>query len=74
VIPEVNKMLDTYRASREYVVQHRDSFERAGQAVLSKIMSNERAAQALKKDGVGGVSALASPNAPDLRKADTPAE
>ena len=74
VIPEVNKMLDTYRASREYVVQHRDSFERAGQAVLSKIMSNERAAQALKEDGVGGVSALASPNAPDLRKADTPAE
>ena len=74
VIPEVNKMLDTYRASREYVVQHRDSFERAGQAVLSKIMSNERAAQALKEDGVGGVSALASPNAPDLRKADTPAK
>jgi limonene 1,2-monooxygenase len=74
VVPEVNKMLDTYRASREYVVQHRDSFERAGQAVLSKIMSNERAAQALKEDGVGGVSALASPNAPDLRKVDTPAK
>lgn len=68
VIPEVNKMLDTYRASREYVVEHRDSFERAGQAVMSKIMSNDRAAQALKEE-MGGVSALSSPNAPDLKKA-----
>ncbi|ARR55281.1 LLM class flavin-dependent oxidoreductase [Rhizorhabdus wittichii DC-6] len=69
VIPEVNKMLESYRASREYVAQHREAFERAGQAVMNKIMSNDRAAQALKEDAGGGVSALASPNAPDLRKA-----
>ncbi len=72
VIPEVNGMLEKYRASREYVVEHRDSFDRAGQAVMSKIMSNDRAAAALK-EGMG-VSALASPNAPDLNKAASAAE
>jgi limonene 1,2-monooxygenase len=67
VVPEINGYLEGLRTSREYLVQHRESFERAGEAVLSKIMSNERAAQALK-EGVG-ISALASPNAPDLNKA-----
>jgi limonene 1,2-monooxygenase len=67
VIPEVNGMLERYRASNQYVRDHAEFLERAGQAVMSKIMSNERAAAALK-EGMG-VSALASPNAPDLAKA-----
>ena len=69
VIPEVNGMLDKYRASNQYVRDHAEFLERAGQAVMSKIMGNERAAAAMK-EGMG-LSALASPNAPDLNKAAT---
>lgn len=68
VIPEVNGMLDAYRASRRHVVEHRDVFERAGQAVMSKIMENERAAKALGESGQGD-AAMHSHNAPDLRGA-----
>jgi limonene 1,2-monooxygenase len=68
VIPEVNGMLGKYRASNQYVRDHAEFLERAGQAVMSKIMGNERAAAALK-EGVSAASALASPNAPDLNKA-----
>ena len=68
VIPEINGMLEGYRTSRQYVVEHREWFEKAGQAVLSKIMSHEGAAAALQQD-MTGASALQSPNAPDLKKA-----
>ncbi len=68
VIPEVNGLLEGYRTSRQYVVDNREWFERAGQAVMSKIMSNERAAAALQEEMKGGV-AMRSPNAPDLKKA-----
>ena len=68
VIPEIHGLLDGYRDSRKYVVEHRESFERAGQAVLSKIMSHEGAAAALKA-GMQAGAALNSPNAPDLNKA-----
>lgn len=66
VIPEVNGMLDAYRASQKHVIEHRAVFERAGQAVMSKIMENERAAQALAET-MAGNAAMHSPNAPDLR-------
>jgi limonene 1,2-monooxygenase len=65
VIPEINGLLEGYRTSRKYVVEHRESFERAGQAVLAKIMSHEGAAAALKA-GMKGGAAMRSPNAPDL--------
>ena len=68
VIPEIHGLLDGYRDSRKYVVEHRESFERAGQAVLSKILSHEGAAAALKV-GMQAGAALNSPNAPDLNKA-----
>lgn len=68
VIPEVNGMLEGYRTSREWVIDHRDAFERAGQAVMSKIMSHEGAAEALKAGAARG-AAMRSPNAPDLNKA-----
>jgi limonene 1,2-monooxygenase len=67
VIPEINGMLEPYRASNQYVKDHAEFLERAGQAVMSKIMSNERAAAALK-EGMAA-TALASPNAPNLNKA-----
>jgi limonene 1,2-monooxygenase len=68
VIPEVNGMLDSYRESQRHVIEHREVFERAGQAVLSKIMENERAVKALSEQGQSD-AAMHSHNAPDLRKA-----
>ena len=68
VVPEVNGLLEPNRASRQYVVEHREAFERAGAAVLSKIMSNERAAAALAET-MAGRTAIPSHNAPDLQKA-----
>ncbi|MBL8555635.1 MAG: LLM class flavin-dependent oxidoreductase [Phenylobacterium sp.] len=68
VIPEVHGLLDGYRDSRAYVVEHREWFERAGQAVLAKIMSHEGAAKALQ-EGMQAQTAMRSPNAPDLNKA-----
>ncbi|MEQ9642268.1 MAG: LLM class flavin-dependent oxidoreductase [Alphaproteobacteria bacterium] len=54
VIPEVNGMLDPYRESRQFVIDHQGSFERSREAVMAKIMDNPLAAEALKKTGVGG--------------------
>ena len=42
-------------------------FERAGQAVMAKIMENEKAAAALAQTGPGRV-AIPAVNAPDLAK------
>jgi limonene 1,2-monooxygenase len=66
VIPEVNGMLDAYRESQQHVINNRDSFERAGEAVMQKIMQNERAAAALAEPQ--GKAAMSSHNAPDLSK------
>jgi limonene 1,2-monooxygenase len=68
VIPEINGLLEGYRTSRQYVVENREWFEKAGQAVLSKILSHEGAAEALKAGRAAG-AAMQSPNAPDLDKA-----
>jgi limonene 1,2-monooxygenase len=68
VIPEINGLLEGYRTSRQYVIDNREWFERAGQAVMRKIMSHEGAVAALKAGQEGGV-AMRSPNAPDLNKA-----
>ncbi|MCZ6890762.1 MAG: LLM class flavin-dependent oxidoreductase [Gammaproteobacteria bacterium] len=67
VIPEVNGMLDGYRESRQHVIDHRESFLRAGEAIMSKINENERAAAALKSSSNVG-DGFNSPNAPDLEK------
>jgi len=68
VIPEVNGLLEGYRASRQYVIEHREAFERAGAAVMSKIMGNERAAAALKET-VRAQTATTGGHTPDLEKA-----
>ncbi len=67
VMPELNGMLEPYRESREFVVNNREVFERAGEAIMSKIMSNERAAAALA-EGSDAKPAIAPHHAPDLRK------
>lgn len=68
VVPEMNGMLDAYRESREYVVTHRESFERAGEAILAKIKANPKAAEALK-ESAGPNTPVGSHHAPDLNKA-----
>lgn len=69
VIPEVNGMLDRYRASRDFVINNRGVFEQAGKAVLNKIMEHEGAKAAL---AVTKNSRLAMPghHSPNLDKKD----
>src|SRR3569623_1860898 len=50
-----------------HIAETRAIFERAGQAVMAKIMQNEKAAEALKVTGPGRV-AIPAVNAPDLQK------
>jgi limonene 1,2-monooxygenase len=66
VIPEVNGLLEGYRTSRQYVIEHRESFERAGQAIMSKIMGNERAAAALQET-LAARTATTGGHTPDLQ-------
>lgn len=66
VIPEVNGMLDAFRESQQYVINNREVFDRAGEAVVAKIMQNEKAAAAMAGGDNQGQGALSSHNAPDL--------
>ncbi len=68
VVPEVNGYLDGLRKSQQFVIDNRAVFERAGQAVMAKIMENEKAAAALPLTGPGRL-AIPAVNAPDLAKA-----
>src|ERR1700748_3491592 len=67
VVPEINGYLDGLRTSRQFLIDNRAVFERAGQAVMAKIMENEKAAAALPLTGPGRV-AIPAVNAPDLQK------
>ena len=65
VIPEVNGLLDGYRESQQYVIENRDVFDRAGEAVMAKIMENDKAVAALGQEAEGQ-AAMPSHHAPDL--------
>src|SRR5258707_13279575 len=67
VVPEINGYLDGLRKSQKFVIENRAVFERAGQAVMAKIMENDKAAAALPLTGPGRV-AIPTINAPDLQK------
>ena len=54
VIPEVNGLLDDYRESSKFVIENRGTWDRAGDAVVSKILENERAAAAMAEDEAQG--------------------
>jgi len=69
VIPEVNGMLDGYRESQRHVIENRDSFDRAGEAVMAKIMENEKAVQAMQ-EGTEGQASMPAHHAPDFRGAE----
>jgi limonene 1,2-monooxygenase len=67
VIPEINGYIAKLRESNKFLIENRAVFERAGQAVMAKIMENEKAAAALPLTGPGRV-AIPAVNAPDLQK------
>src|SRR5262249_47032201 len=67
VIPEINGYLAGLRKSQTYVIEHREAFERAGQAVMAKIMENDKAAAALAVTRSNRFAA-ASASAPDMDK------
>jgi hypothetical protein len=54
VVPEVNGLLDNYRESYKFVNRSRGTWERATDAVASKIHENERAAAAMEEDEAKG--------------------
>ena len=49
VIPEVNGLLHDYRESNQYVIENRETWMRAGQAIMTKIQENKRAADAMQQ-------------------------
>ena len=65
VVPEINGYLAGLRKSREFVATNREYFDRARDAVMSKINENEAAAAALQVTKSPMLSASAS-NVPDL--------
>jgi limonene 1,2-monooxygenase len=65
VVPEINGYLAGLRKSREFVATNREYFNRAREAVMSKIHENEAAAAALAVTKSSMLSASAS-NVPDL--------
>ncbi len=68
VVPEINGYIRKLRESREFVANNREYFDRAKEAVMSKILDNEAAAAALAKTKSPMLSASAS-NMPDLEAA-----
>jgi limonene 1,2-monooxygenase len=48
VIPEINGYVSKLRESQKFLIDNRAVFDRAGQAVMAKIMENKDAAEALK--------------------------
>lgn len=60
VLPEVNGMLDNYRESNKFVIENRETWLRAGDAIASKIEGNERALAAAVEDEAQGKPVLRS--------------
>jgi limonene 1,2-monooxygenase len=48
VIPEINGYVSKLRESQQFLIDNRAVFDRAGQAIMAKIMENKDAAEALK--------------------------
>ncbi len=46
-------MLDGYRESNQFVIENRETWVRAGEAIASKIRENERALAAVAEDEAG---------------------
>ncbi len=70
VVPEINGLLDGYRESQQFVIENRESFDRAGQAILTKILENEKAAAALQDTLARNAAktAIGAHHAPDFQE------
>ncbi len=70
VVPEVNGLLDGYRESQRFVIENRESFDRAGKAILTKILENEKAAAALQDTLAQNAAktAIGAHHAPDFEE------
>jgi limonene 1,2-monooxygenase len=68
VIPEINGYVEGLRTSRKFVAENREYFDRAKEAVMAKILDNEKAAAALAITK-SPLLAASSSNMPDLDKA-----
>ena len=60
VIPEINGYVTKLRESEKYLQTNRAVFDRAGQAIMAKIMENKDAAEALKVTSNPRVAAAAA--------------
>ena len=67
MVPEINGDITKLRESQRLLIENRAVFEHARQAVMAKIMKNDKAAAALPLTGSGAV-AIPTVNAPDLQK------
>jgi limonene 1,2-monooxygenase len=80
VVPQVNAYTEKLRVSQKYLIDNRHMFERAGAAVMKKIMENESAVAALKEtqEMMAKAGAASTPipttNAPDMKKKAPAAE
>jgi limonene 1,2-monooxygenase len=80
VVPQINNYTDKLLVSQKYLIDNRHMFERAGAAVMKKIMENESAVAALKEtqEMMAKAGAAATPipttNAPDMKKKAPAAE
>jgi len=74
VMPEVNGLLDDYRESNKFVIENRKTWQRAGDAIASKIRENERALAAAEEDEARGRPVLKSGRRLRPGVADTKAE
>ena len=74
VMPEVNGLLDDYRESNKFVIENRETWQRAGDAIASKIRENERALAAAEEDEARGRPILKSGHRLRPGVADTKAE
>jgi limonene 1,2-monooxygenase len=73
VIPEINGYVRKLRESQKFLIDNRAVFDRAGQAIMAKIMENKDAAEALKVTASPRFAA-ASASVPTLGKGKQAAE
>jgi limonene 1,2-monooxygenase len=68
VIPEINGYVTKLRESEKYLQENRAVFDRAGQAIMAKIMENKDAAEALKVTNAPRLAAAAAQVPKELGK------
>ena len=69
VVPKLNGLLAGFEESNAFVIKHRDVWNRAGAAIMSKIQENKRAAAALGEQPAPVLSALTAHSASETEAA-----